>query len=365
MAHRRRALEGLGGLSTPLHEVALLRLVAQRVAGARCAGAVEAVRLLTAVQAQDLPGALTSVALRTRRRSRADVEQALAHGEVVRSWPMRGTLHLVVAQDLHWMLELLAPRVVDGRRLRWTQLGLTDDAAERAREVAVQALAGRQLTRAELMESWEQGGVDTGGQRGYHLIGHLAMTGTLCLGPLRGKEQLLVLLDEWVPRPRVLDREAALAEVAERYFRSHGPATLQDLARWTGLKVVDARAGLEAARPRLATLDLGGVEHLMDPGTPELLAACRHEARGVHLLPGFDEIVLGYGDRSAVLAPEHADRIVPGGNGVFRPTVVSDGRIVATWSRGRRKGMAAVVQPFDDLAPGVAETAEGLVEELP
>ena len=342
-----------------------LRLAAQGLVGPREPTVADAVRRLLAVQGQDLPGALLSLALRTASRSRADVVAALDSGAVVRSWPMRGTLHLVAAEDLPWMLELLAPRVIAGRHLRWKQLGLTDDDAERARALAVQALAGHQLTRAGLMEAWEQHGLSTAGQRGYHLIGHLAMTGTLCFGPLRGKEQLLVLLDEWVPQPRVLDRQAALAEVAERYLRSHGPATLQDLVRWTGLKVVDARAGLEAARRQLAALDVDGVEHLMDPSTPELLTACRREARGVFLLPGFDEMVLGYGDRSAILAPEHADRIVPGGNGVFRPTVVSDGRVVATWSRGRRKGEAAVVQPFDDLSPGVAETAAEQAAALP
>ena len=316
------------------------------------------------MQAQDLPGALTSVALRTLQRTCAEVEQALARGDVVRSWPMRGTLHLVAARDLGWMLGLMTPRVLAGRHRRWTQLGLTDDDAERAQELAVEALAGQQLTRAELMTAWEQGGVVTEGQRGAHLLSHVAMTGTLCFGPLRGKEQLVVLVDDWVPRPRVLDRDAALAEVAERYFRSHGPATLQDLVRWTGLTVRDARTGLESARPALATLRVDGVEHLMDPEAPELLARCRREARGVFLLPGFDELVLGYGDRSALLAPEHADRIVPGGNGVFRRTVVSDGRVVATWRRGRRPE-DVVVEPFDDLAPAVAAAVEAMAARLP
>ncbi|SNS33580.1 Winged helix DNA-binding domain-containing protein [Geodermatophilus pulveris] len=356
---------------TTATEQALLRLVALRVAGPPAADAAAAVRLLTCVQGQDLPGALTSVALRTAQRSRAGVEAALGAGEVVRSWPMRSTLHLVPAEDLHWLLELCGPRVLAGAARRRAVLGITEADTERARDLVTAALSGgRRCGRRELLAAVADGGVATTGQRGYHLLWYLAQTGTLCLGPMAGGEQQFVLLDEWVPAPRRLDRDAALAELALRYLRGHGPATVADLARWSGLTVTDVRAGVAAVRGELAAVQVDGRELLMAPETADLLAQHRGEAAGLHLLPGFDEYVLGYADRSCAVPPEFADRIVPGGNGVFRPTVVHAGRVLGTWawqgprSRGQGAPRSVAATPFtafpDDVAAAIPAAAAAL-----
>jgi len=188
----------------------------------------------------------------------------------------------------------------------------------------------------------------------------------LCLGPLRGTEQLFVLLAEWVREPRMLDRDEALAELALRYFRGHGPATVADLSRWSGLAAADVRAGVESVRDQLASLVVDRTTYLLDPATPALLNAHRAAARDVLLLPGFDEIILGYRDRSMTLAPEHADRIVPGGNGVFRPTVLVDGQVVGTWRRvgtGSKRRLETV--PFGPLADDVAAVVAQRYAELP
>ena len=352
-------------MTTP-RDLALLRLVAQRVAGPPAATAPEAVRLLTCVQGQDLPGALTSVALRTTARTRAGVEAALDAGEVVRSWPMRSTLHLVPAGDLHWLLELCGPRVLAGAAKRRAVLGLTETDTERARELVTAALTGgRRCGRKELLAVLADGGVDVTAQRGYHLLWYLAQTGILCLGPMAGGEQAFVLLDEWVTAPRRLDRDAALAELALRYFRGHGPATVADLARWAGLPVTDVRAGVAAVRDRLAAVEVDGRELLLAPETEDLLAAHRAEAAGLFLLPGFDEFVLGYADRSCAVPPEFADRIVPGGNGVFRPTVVHRGQVVGTWAwQGRGAKRTVTATPFttfpDEVAAAIPQAAAAL-----
>ncbi len=342
---------------TTRSDLGLLRLVAQRIAGPGCATAGEAVRWMSALQAQDYRGALTSVAIRTAEGAVADVETAMTAGEIVRSWPMRGTLHLVAAENLGWMLNLTAPRMLAATRTRRAQLELDDAAVALAREVAVQALQGGvQLRRKELLARWEAAGLATTGQRGYHLLYHLAQTATVCFGPVRGGEQLLVGVDEWIRRPRRLDREEALGEWALRYFRSHGPATVKDFTRWTNLLAVDVRAGVALARPRLTSITVDDTEYLMDPGTPELLHACQRRAGGVFLLPGFDEFILGYQDRSAVLPAESAAHIVPGGNGMFRPTVISKGRVVGTWKHagsGARRGVDAT--PFTTFSDPLAK----------
>lgn len=351
----------------PRREIGLLRLVAGRLAGPRAETAGDAVRWLVAAQAQQYEGVLTSVALRTAGGTRTAVEAALDAAEVVRSWPMRGTLHLVAAEDLPWMLDLMTPRVLAAAAGRRAALGLDDATIGRARDVAVGALAGgRRLRREELLAAWDAAGVTTAGQRGYHLLGNLAQQGVLCFGPTGGGEQLIVLVEEWIPRPRRPDRPEALGELALRYFRSHGPATVKDFSRWTGLVAADVRAGVARARPQLARLDVDGVEHLLDPATPDLLAEHRDRAAGLHLLPGFDEFILGYGDRGAVLPAEFADRIVPGGNGVFRPTVVSDGQVIGTWrhaGRGPRRALEAT--PFTAFTAEVARVLPQVYAVLP
>jgi hypothetical protein len=142
--------------------------------------------------------------------------------------------------------------------------------------------------------------------------------------------------------------------LALRYFRGHGPATVKDFTRWSGLLAADVQVGLALANPGLEKLVVDGVAYLMDPQTPQLLEGCRERAVGVFLLPGFDEYVLGYGDRGAILEPAFAARIVPGANGVFKPTVVDDGYLIGTWAhvgRGAKRAIAAI--PFTSFTAKV------------
>jgi hypothetical protein len=342
---------------TTLNEAALLRLAAQRLVGEPHPTPADAVRWATCTQAQDLPGALVSVALRTPSRTLADVHAALDEGSIVRSWPMRGTLHLVAPQDLRWLLAVGPPRVANAAAKRRTDLGVTDREVEKVTRVTVDALGGGgRIARDALMALWREAGVSTDGQRGVHLFGKLAVDGLICLGPMAGRRQDVVLVDEWVPAAPVPDRAEAIAGWALRYFRGHGPATVDDFAWWTGLTKTDARAGHAAVADRLESMQVDGTTMWLDPATPGLLEGARKAARGALLLPGFDELVLGYSDRSAVLPPDFADRVAPGGNGMFLATVVVAGRAVATWRRPQTRTGAPAVTPFRTL-PRVAAAA--------
>lgn len=343
-------------------EIALLRLVAQRLAGPGWPDAAAAVRHLLALQGQDAAGVVRSIALRTADRSPAGVLAAYDAGTVVRSWPMRGTLHAVPAEDLGWMLALMTPRPRAAAQRRRSQLGLDEAAVRTAGRTAERVLPARGLSRAELLAAFAAAGLPTDAGRGYHLIVELAQRGVLCLGPTDGGEQRFVLLDRWVTAPRDLAGEAALAELALRFLTSHGPATEADLARWAGLPLGQVRTGIAAAGDHLAVTDVGGVRHWFDPALPDLLAAHRAQARAVHLLPGFDELVLGYADRTATVPPGVAELIAPGGNGVFRPTVVRRGVVVGTWARTRTGVQTAMFAPLP--ARGEAELATA-VRALP
>jgi hypothetical protein len=340
-------------------DIGLLRLCAQRLAGPRFATATDAVRWMTALQGQDAQGVVLAVALRLAKPDRLAVTAAFDAGSIVRSWPMRGTLHVVAAEDLGWMQQLTTKRLIAGAASRRALLDLDDASLEQARELAVAALVGgRRLRRAELVEIWDAAGLLAIKQRSYHFIWHLAQTGTLVYGPTDGKEQLIVLADEWISAPRRLEHDEALGEWALRYFRSHGPATVKDFAGWTQLLAADVKTAMAIAKPLLEHVVIDDVEYFLDPSTSALLATHRDDARATMLLPGFDEYLLGYQQRNAVLPDEFAQRIVPGSNGMFLPTVVSDGQVVGTWKR--TASGAIVATPFTNFS----DQLQGDVESI-
>ncbi len=345
----------MGGMITTGSTLSRLRLAAQRIEGSEFTTPGEVVRWMLALQGQDLPGAKWSVGLRAPGSTLADVDAALGSGEIVRSWPMRGTLHLVPAVDIGWMLQLTAERTLRSLARRHRELGLDDATFGQAKDIATKVLeGGRSATRAELFQAFEAAGIATTGQRGPHLIGQLHQTRQLSLGPMRGNDQAVVLLDEWVPEPRVLDRDEALGEFVRRYFASHGPATLRDFAWWTKLPLRDATVGMAVAREHLEELVVDDVSYWMAPGLPD------RASRRVHALPGFDEFLLGYQDRSASLAAEHAQLTVPGNNGMFLPTIVVGGSVAGLWRRKKTAaGVTVTPVPFGPLSPRQLSGFEG------
>jgi hypothetical protein len=261
---------------------------------------------------------------------------------------MRGTLHFVPAADARWMLELLTPRVLKGAAGRHRQLELDDDAFARSRTIVGRALERHGvMTRAALYAELEQGGVSPAGQRGIHVLQRLSMERMLVFGPHDERQPTFALFDEWIRDSVSLDRDDALRTLAARYFTGHGPATLRDFVWWTGLTVKDAKLGLELARSSLERVAVNDTEYYMGADMP----APDEPAPPTHLLPGFDELMLGYSDRSPSLAPQHANRICPGANGMFVSTLVLDGRVVGTWRRSTRAQSVTIeATPFGRLS---------------
>ena len=339
-----------------------LRLSALGIAQPSAASPVEAVRHLLALQGQDYAGALWSIGLRTPGATAAEVEAAHHRGDVVRSWPFRSTLHLVAAEDLGWMLALTADREHAASAGRHRQLGLEPADFERAEHITRDRLhGGARLERRELLAAIDDGGVAIEGQRGAHLLVRLAQSGVAVLCG----QNTWTLLDDHVRMPRHLDREAALSEIARRYLTARGPATERDLAWWTGLKLTDARAAIATVADEFDRLNLDGVTYHLPPGLEEA-------PDGVHVLPGFDEYLLGYTDRSAPLAGRHLSTVVPGSNGMFLSTIVANGEIVGTWRRTKKATSIHIeVQPFDPLTATTmkrfrrAATTYGEFLELP
>lgn len=306
-----------------------------------------------AMQAQDVNSGLWSLGCRLPGSSIEDVNEALEKRTVLRTWPMRGTVHFVPAADAHWMLELMGVRTLAGAAKRRDTLGLDEKTVDRAVEILGSALAGGgRMTRAECLSTLTEGGVEVTGQRGYHLLWYASQRAVTAIAPHVGKDQTFVLLDDWVPEPHRPSREEALGIMALRYFRSHGPATRKDFAGWTGLPMTDCKTGITVAGDALTPVDVDGVEMVMAAGAEP---AAFH---GWRALPGFDEYMLGYKDRSLMATPEQLAAIIPGGNGVFQSTIVHDGRVVATWKRTlTRKRVTVTVLPVAEFDLSYAEQA--------
>lgn len=312
---------------------------------------------MTAVQGQDwhsVPWSIgarwtggATTAAQASGASAAAVRQAFADGRIVRSWPMRGTLHTLLPQDLPLFHALTSERLLTSMASRHRNLSIVPEDWEKARTVVRSTLrGGGRATRAELFAGLEEAGQGTKAQRGAHLLLVLSITGTLVQGPADGKEHLFVLQDEWITSPRELSVDDALDDLLERYVRSHGPATIRDFAWWTGLALGPCREAQLRLGDRVREYEGGW---LLGAETAAWLDARDGEplpgARSFHVLAGFDEYILGYTDRTPVLAREHFDLIVPGGNGMFKRTMMSGGVTDGTWSTDSRG--AVVLEPFD------------------
>ncbi|HET8759356.1 MAG TPA: winged helix DNA-binding domain-containing protein [Solirubrobacteraceae bacterium] len=315
------------------------RLRAQRLTGPRDADPVAAVKAVFAVQAQDRRAAQLAVRARTEGATADAVEAALRHGAettargggLVRTWAMRGTLHLLAADDLATVLAIYGPLHLRRGRRRLTELGLAPDAAERSTELAAEIVrADGPLTRHELAARLRERGVPVAaaGQAPIHVVARAAHAGALIevgdgvYGPL-----------ELAPLP---DREAALVTLARRYAAGHAPATVEDFAAWSGLPKADLRWG-----------------------EPELAG---EEEGGIRLLPAFDEWLLGWKSRALILPPDHAKRVAPGG-GIIRPVAIADGRVFATW-RLDRPGRRVEVDAFGRVTKAMRTGIEDEVAAL-
>ena len=305
---------------------------------------------LGALQAQDVASGAWSLGVRLPGTTAAVIDEAFERGEVLRTWPMRGTIHIVPPEDVRWMLELTGSRALASTARNRRERGLDDDAAERAVSTLTQVLqGGTRRTRADLLAALAEEGIPVDGQAGYHAILYAAHVGEICFGPLEGRQPTYVRLADWAPHQRLLDRDASLTELAWRYFRGHGPTTINDFAGWSGLTLTDSRAAVAANAGRLVPAVVGDSTVWMSAPVAARIADGLAPGPS-HALPGFDEFMLGYKDRSIQAPAAHLDAIVPGGNGVFRSTICLDGRAVATWTRTvRRARIDVTILPFAPL----------------
>lgn len=314
---------------------------------------------MLAVQSQDFTAGRWSLAARTRGEpTLRTVDRAFARGDLVRAWTMRGTLHVIPARDLGWVLSVTAARQRQQAAGRRRDLGIDADVVADAVRAVVPRLQDAGMTRAEMFEAFSAAGIEPGGQRGIHLLSELTLDGLICQGPVVaregvGREQRFVLVDRHI-REHAAPADP-LAELFVRYIDGHGPARVEDFAWWSGLTLGQSREARDRASGRVVEVDEGVFVSTGRPrrssGAPRVLA-----------LGAFDEYYISYADRTAVCAPENLAAVGPGKNGMVRATIVADGRVVGCWTHASAS-LGAPPELFPSASDGAPPPDEADVHE--
>ncbi|MFT4031928.1 MAG: winged helix DNA-binding domain-containing protein [Siphonobacter sp.] len=307
-------------------ELLRYRLASQQISSSTYNSPGELARWMGILQAQDYAAGKWSVALRTQGATEKSIEQAISDRTLVRTWSLRGTLHFMAPEDVHWVTDLIRPRLANSLMANHRRQGLSDQEALKGLKLLSQNLTNPH-TRTEIRSFLEKQGFSCQESRLNHLLVRAAIEGLICLGPRQEKEFTYTLLEEWIPRVSTKTKEEALAEWAHRYFSSHGPATVQDFAWWAGLTISEAKSGLASVSDSLKNILYDGHVYWM---LKEITLA---PSDTLFLLPSFDEFLLGYKDRSAALLPAHLPIVVGTGNGLFKPTIMKDGQTIGIWKR--------------------------------
>ena len=332
-----------------MQNIAIQRLHNQQLEQTDLHTPAEVVSWLGAVQAQEYGPAKWSLGLRLPPEvTDADVEQAFADGLFLRTHVMRPTWHFVTPADIGWLLDLTAPRVNQANAYMYRRLELDDALFRRSNDAIARALeGGKHLTRAELASALAEAGIAAEGMRLGYLVHRADLDAIVCSGPRRGKQFTYALLDERAPQARRLERDEALAELTGRYFTSHGPATVDDFAWWSGLTKADVKAGLEMVAAQLVHEVIDGTSYWFPASVPP----APESSQQALLLPTYDEFVIGYTDRSAMF--ETGQQLRPREDIAFDSMIVIEGQVAGCWRRTFRKGRWLLNQRHcGRLAPG-------------
>jgi hypothetical protein len=351
-------------------QVRILRLHAQLLAPLQPAATISlvahVVKEVCGIQAQDVNAATLSIRVRSAGLVATDVEYArVQERTIIRTWGLRGTLHLLATEDIDWLLPLLGPVFIAGDRRRREELGLDEDTCVRGIRMLRDILADQgPLTRDELVEQMALHGIRLVGQARPHLIHRAALEGVVCFGPLKGTEPTYVLLSDWIDQEHEghpLSEATAYAELTRRYLEAYGPATAKDMAAWSGLPLNKIRSAWQDIGDQIIEVEIDNSQTWMLKTQAALLDEPLSGATIVRLLPYFDTYLLGYQNRDLSVPPMYGKRVNAGG-GMVHPTMLIDGRIVGIWKSKREKNQLVVnVEPFEPL---MADVMEGLETEV-
>jgi len=315
-----------------------------------------------AVQAQDFNMGKWAVGVRLLGITDKEVEEAANRGEIIRTHILRPTWHFVAREDIHWMLRLSAPRLKIALRFADKHFGITDDFIIKANSCLIDILDKEpDITRQEVGHRLKDKGIKVEDFRLNHIMFRAELEGIVCNGIVRGKKQTYDLLERKAPKKNdCFDKDEALQKLARKYFSSHGPATIQDFTWWSGLTAGEAKRAVEIIKPELTFQTLNEQVYIYD-GSLELKYP---EKDVIHLLPAFDELFVSYKDRKEILDFEHQKKVIVS-NGVFKPTVFLNGRIIGIWNRVvKSKGIVSEISCFSKPTKKVQALIEKASKEF-
>lgn len=333
-----------------LSDIANSRLANQQISGTKFKTVKDMVGWMGAMQAQDYRMAKWAIGVRLPGSTEQTIEASFNKGEILRTHLLRPTWHFVSADDIYWLLELTAPHIKASMKSRHKELGLTREIFANSNEIIGAALAGgRHLSREEIFAVLKKGRIHLDNPQAYvHLLMNAELDGILCSGIIKQKKQTYALLAERAAKKKIASRSNALAELAKKYFLSHGPATLQDFAWWSGLPGADARKSLELSQADLVP-EIVGSQTFWFSKSFSLPSSRGSKRDTMRLLPAYDEFVISYKDRRASVPIENQNKAVSS-NGIFRPVIVLNGRVVGTWKRTLKKNKIIIETHFFQAA---------------
>jgi len=315
------------------------RLLNQHILGTLFEKPDDMVRWMGAVQAQNFLGSLWAIGIRVKNAQEPDIEHAIADKTLVCTWLLRGTLHFVAVEDIKWILDLVAPRIIaSNANLLKTNFKLDNNEFKRIKKVIVSTLEGGQsLTRDKIYSELEKASISTSSLRGLHILHRLALEGLICFGAREGKQQTFLLLDEWLPNTKSMGHDKALGELARRYFTSHGPATIQDFRWWSGLRDADARTALDTIKSQLLSEDIDNQTYWFQ----SFKETEDNKYPVSQLLPNFDEYFIGYKDRNNLVNGIYTKEFNIN-DFIFNSNIILNGEIVGAWKRIFKEGKVII-----------------------
>lgn len=312
-----------------------IRLLNQQLLSPLFTQPKELVSWMGAMQAQNYSMVKWAVGMRLKSVTIQTVEKALCEGEILRTHVMRPTWHLVAAEDIRWMLKLSAERVIAANEsyAKGHNLDISEELYEKSYRLLEKILSGKKsLTRQEIAEHFSRSGIVADNHRMTRFMARAEQVGIVCSGEDKGSKCTYALLEERVPPMPELTKDESLARLARSYFRSHAPAVLQDFVWWSGLPVTEARQAIYLIDSELTAEEWNGQ-------TWYIHEDCRTRGKvsgSLHLLPSYDEYLLGYKDRTDVLPKEHYAKAFTN-NGLFYPVVLHEGQVIGNWNKGPQK----------------------------
>ena len=321
-------------------EIANLRLYNQGLSETIFKDPVDVVAQLGAVQAQDYSGAKWALGQRLANYTDAAIDRDFNEGKLLRTHILRPTWHFVTPADIHWMLLISAPRVHAVSAYYYRKAGLDSAMVKRTNAVIIKALqGGNQLMRTEISSALEQAGIVTGGElRLSYIMMRAELDGIICSGARRGKQFTYALLKERAPQAKVWKRDEALAELVKRYFKTRGPATLQDFTWWSGMSMADAKNGMEMVKSEFASENINGQMYWF----PEPKVSSDKKALTAYLLPNYDEYFIGFKDRSAIGEVAGMANLPANDPTLIANVIVLNGQVVGGWKRTLKKDSVTI-----------------------